>query len=61
MNLIEGVKFLFCDGDLRINALEFHLQVLEVNLVAIPLFLCGRHFGVEAVDAIFGFIDACLE
>ena len=51
-HLIESVQLLRCDSNLCRHLLELDLQVFEVDLVSVAEFLGGRHFGVEAVDAV---------
>lgn len=38
-----------------------YLKVFKVDLVSISHLLCGRHFGIETVDAVLGLIYASLE
>ena len=51
-HLIESIQLLRCDSNLCRHLLELDLQVFEVNLVSVAEFFGGRHFGVEAVDAV---------
>ena len=59
--LIEGLQLLLRDGDLRVDALELDLQVLEVDLVPVADLLGGGSLGVQAVDAILRLVNASLE
>ena len=60
-HLVESLQLLLRDSDLCRHFLELDLQIFEVDLVSIAEFLSGRHFAVEAVDAVLRLGDSGLK
>ena len=60
-HLIEGLEFFVGHSVLGVEPLQLNLQIFEINLISVPDLLGWGHLRVEAVDAIFGFVDTSLK